>query len=337
MHGGWRYSRGSRVLHLDDKFSLRCKKRNGYRFSHYSIGVHCNKTQQMMTDDAKNLDQLRAEIDRLDKSIHDALMQRMAVVAELAGTKGAAGSMRPAREMEVLRALAEAHEGPMPLAHVIRIWREIMSASLAFQAPFSIYLADDDNGNDNGPGFRDLARFHYGSATEILHQASAGHVIQEVSTQAGAVGVLPEPQFEEDAPWWLHLMFGDENAPRVISRLPLFEGAPGYDFPKALAISNIVQRPTGEDVSLIAVLADVNLRRGIVGEQIKAAGFDAKLTAVAPEEAKSGQRQILFEVSSFVAEDDARIEALVKKNDGVARAKIIGGYATPLHLGEASS
>ena len=278
----------------------------------------------------RSLDELRQEIDRLDSAIHTALMERMAVVEELAGAKGDAASMRPAREMEVLRALVTAHEGALPIAHVIGLWREIMANSLMWQTPYSV--AFFSGGQDLS--FWDLARFHFGSATPLAPQGTIGHVLQEVSQTDGSIGILPEPMFEEAEAWWPHLLFTGDDGPRVIAKLPLFEGAAGYDFPGALALGKVIQRPTGEDASLMVVLADVNLRRAKVIDACSAAGIEAKLLAVAPDPSNAGQRFLLFETTDFVSEDDARLVILNEECDGILRARIIGGYAKPIQLGE---
>jgi len=287
-----------------------------------------------MTDSSqksgRSLDKLRAEIDRLDSVIHAALRDRMGIVEELAGAKGPAGSMRPAREMEVLRALVEAHDGAMPVAQVIRIWREIMAASLAYQSPFDVHLysAGDDI------AFWDLARFHFGSATPLHAQKSFGHVLTEVNNGNGTVGVLPEPEFEESNAWWPHLLFAADDGPRVIAKLPLFEGAAGYDFPSAMVIGNVTQRPTGDDASLVVVLAATTLRRTKVADQVAAVGIKANLLSMAADESDDANRYLLFETTEYVAEDDPRLLALPENGEGIGRAKIVGGYAQTIQLTE---
>ncbi len=275
-----------------------------------------------MTDDA-NLDHLRAEIDRLDDAMHDLLMQRGDIVRRLAGAKGAAPSMRPAREMEVLRRLAARHRGAMPLGAVIRIWREVMAASLALQMPYSVRFFEEDNAR----GMRELARFHFGSATALHGLATSNHVVQEVGEGKGTVGILPEPLFEEDTPWWPHLLFAGADGPRVIARLPMFKNAPGYDFPKALAIANLEQRPTGDDVTLIALLATPELRRAKATSLLEAQGIKAQLVALAQEEGETAQRYMLLETAEFVKEDDPRLQATLNANDGLLQLRVVGGYA----------
>ncbi|MGC8477535.1 MAG: chorismate mutase, partial [Acetobacteraceae bacterium] len=86
---------------------------------------------------------LRAELDRMDDALHDLLMRRAAVVADVAATKPAGGSgLRPGREASILRRLLARHAGPLPARGVVRIWRELLAATTAMQGPFSLAVFD---------------------------------------------------------------------------------------------------------------------------------------------------------------------------------------------------
>ncbi|TAN57065.1 MAG: chorismate mutase, partial [Magnetospirillum sp.] len=90
-----------------------------------------------MSQDSATLDQLRREIDRIDDTIHDLLMQRSAVVESIAAAKPAGRvTLRPGREAAILRRLLGRHRGPFPKMALVRIWREIMGALVALQGPF---------------------------------------------------------------------------------------------------------------------------------------------------------------------------------------------------------
>ncbi len=278
-----------------------------------------------MTDGQKSIEELRSEFDRLDAAIHDLLMQRAAVSGQMAGAKGATPSMRPAREMEILRRLAARHKGEMPLAAVVRIWREIMAASLALQGDFKVYLP----GNDDGHALWDLARFHFGSGAPLVALGGALHVVQELGAGSGDIGVLPEPLFEEDEPWWPHLLFASEGGPRIVAKLPFLSGAPGYDFPPAYAVSNAMQRATGDDATLIAALTGPDFSRAKASALFKAHGIDVRLVSLAPD-GDSGRRYMLFETTAFVAEDDDRLAGLQDASEDMLQLKVVGGYARPI-------
>ena len=296
-----------------------------------SIAARRNKSTGPMTDGQKSLEELRAEIDSLDDAIHDLLMRRVAISGSLAGAKGAAPTLRPAREMEVLRRLAARHRGDMPLAGVVRIWREITAASLALQSDFKVYVL----GGDEGRALWDLARFHFGSGTRLEPVSTAGHVVQHVSESQSDIGILPEPRFEDEGPWWPSLLFAGAQGPRIVARLPMLTNAPGYDFPNAFALAKVEQRPTGDDASLIALLADGDLGRAKVASLLEGQGIEARLISVATDDA--GRRYMLFETTSFVAEDDSRIGAVQAQSDAILNLKVIGGYARPIACGGEAS
>lgn len=281
-----------------------------------------------MSDSPKNLEDLRKEIDRLDEAIHDLLMQRVAISGSLAGAKGQTPTLRPAREMEILRRLAARHRGAMPLAGVVRIWREIMAASLALQGNFKVYLP----GNGEGRALWDLARFHFGSGAPLVALGGVLHVVQELGAGSGDIGVLPEPLFEEDDPWWPHLLFAGEGGPRIVAKLPFLSGAPGYDFPPAFAVSNAMQRATGDDATLIAALTGPDFSRAKAGALFKAHGIDVRLVSLAPD-GDSGRRYMLFESTGFIAEDDERLAGLQDASEDILQLKVVGGYARPIDAG----
>jgi len=279
-----------------------------------------------MTDGPKSLEDLRAEIDRLDEAMHDLLMRRAAISRQMSGAKGAMTSMRPAREMEVLRHLAARHQGEMPLAGIVRIWREIMAASLALQGDFKVYLL----GEDNSRSLWDVARFHFGSGTPLVPLASPAHVVQEIDGGGKDVGVLLEPLIEEDEPWWPHFLFAQRGGARVIARMPFLLNAPGYDFPPALAIANVTQRPTGDDATLIAMLTGPGFNRTKAATLFEAQSINAQFLSIAPDTA-SDRRYMLFETDGFVAEDDARLATILDAADDILQLKAIGGYARPIN------
>ncbi|MBK1658585.1 chorismate mutase [Paracraurococcus ruber] len=107
---------------------------------------------------ADALGALRAEIDRLDDALHDLLMRRAAVVADLAASrvKGGTSPLRPGREAMILRRLLGRHQGALPGDAVVRLWREIFGASSAMQGGFTVALHAPDAAQAR------LARDHFG-------------------------------------------------------------------------------------------------------------------------------------------------------------------------------
>ncbi len=292
-------------------------------------GESIAKLRKNMTETPTSLKELRTEIDRLDGAIHDLLRERAALVGGLVTAKGEAPSLRPAREMEILRGLAANHDGAIPFPVILHIWREIMAASLSLQMPFSVVLPS----GDDGTAYWDMARFHFGSTTIFNTAISVGQIVQDVAETAGAVGVVPDILFEDDTPWWPYLIGAGTRGPRIAARLPLIADQGSL---KAYMIACVAQRPTGDDVSLIAAVVGADMGRTKLASLIKGAGFKAELISVADESGGGDRRGYLFEVHNFVAEDDARL-AVVAKAEGVFQLKVIGGYAAPISLSSSTS
>ncbi|MES2480495.1 MAG: chorismate mutase, partial [Pseudomonadota bacterium] len=86
---------------------------------------------------AKNLAQLRIEIDAVDRELLDMLNRRAALANEVGEIKRVEQSpvYRPEREAQVILGLQQANPGPLKPENVATIWREIMSACRALEAP----------------------------------------------------------------------------------------------------------------------------------------------------------------------------------------------------------
>ncbi|NLZ40147.1 MAG: chorismate mutase, partial [Comamonadaceae bacterium] len=86
---------------------------------------------------APELDALRARIDALDRELLALLNRRAAVAQQVGALKRREGSavFRPERETQVIEGLKEANTGPLADDSVAPIWREIMSACRALEAP----------------------------------------------------------------------------------------------------------------------------------------------------------------------------------------------------------
>ncbi|MFH1578019.1 MAG: prephenate dehydratase [Candidatus Omnitrophota bacterium] len=93
-----------------------------------------------------NLKKLRREIDQLDTRLLKLLNQRAGVASKIAQTKKSQGEARysPDREKQVLDHLVRTNPGPLPVAAIEAIYREIMSSSLAQYSPLTIaYLGPE--------------------------------------------------------------------------------------------------------------------------------------------------------------------------------------------------
>src|SRR6201993_3242875 len=140
--------------------------------------------------DTPSLGDLRAEIDRIDESMHRLLMERGDIIDRLIAvkqTQESGSAFRPAREAEMMRRLVDRHRGMLPLDTVESIWRVIIATFTHVQAPFSVH-ADLSTGDAL---MRDSARFHFGFTVPFVSHMGASAVVAAVSDSKGDLGLVP--------------------------------------------------------------------------------------------------------------------------------------------------
>lgn len=243
----------------------------------------------------------------------------------------------PGREATIMRQLAMRRPADLPLGNVLRMWRELLAATVALEGrmsdrpeePFTVAVYE----LPGAPAHRDLARDHYGSHVALHPFASSYQVIQAV-TAPHTIGILPLPRQGEAEPWWPYLR--GEKTPQVIARLPF--GPPGnvHNSPSgvgALVIGYGAQQATLDaygqtspknDRTLFVVETAEPISSTHLFSAISAAGLTHKLRVTA-------EPSTLIEMEGYVPPDDARLARLCEQL-GVGRSRLmyIGGYAEPL-------
>ena len=277
----------------------------------------------------KSLNALRGEIDAIDEAIHDLLMRRTRVGEEIGKSKGdTEGSHRPGREALIIRRLVDRHAGAFPKQALVGVWREILSAFVRLQGPFSVAAYEPED----SCGFGDLARSHFGGLTPVTAHQSARRVIEEVMRKKATVGILPIPGRDDTEPWWPHLMSGGPAAPMVIARLPFAGSGNCRAGPlEALVISWVRPETTGRDRSFIALDADEGFALASLGPALAEAGLQVSFTAMWGDKETRGTWLYLAEVDDFVTADDRRVKLFMGSTDlPIKRVVVLGSYALPL-------
>ncbi|HVM79399.1 MAG TPA: chorismate mutase [Stellaceae bacterium] len=288
-----------------------------------------------MADPHWTLDELRRKIDEIDDELHDLLMRRTEIVGEIGALKknDRLPALRPGREAMILRRLMARHQGPLPRPLIVRIWRELLSGTIALQVDFAVAVYAPDS----APGYWDIARDHYGSHTPMTAYSTAVQVLRAVTEGEASVGVLPIPQDGEAEPWWPHLSATDPATPKVIARLPFAgHGNARSGDAEALAIGRGDLEATGADRSLLVIDTSREMSRGKLLSALKAGGFEpAFLAAVerVPDFAAD-----LLELEGIVRADDKRLkDALRPLGEATGAISFLGGYARPLTPQEIAS
>jgi len=267
---------------------------------------------------APTLGDLRAEIDRIDASMHALLMERGEIIGELIKVKRTAESgaaFRPAREVSMMRQLVERHRGILPLDTVESIWRVIIATFTFVQAPYSVH-ADFSAGDAL---VRDSARFHFGFTVPLSAHLGAASVVAAVARSKGDLGLVPAISVAGSGAWWTALE--DENAPKIIARLPFVERG---DHPASVPLF-VVSRPIAADGAINEVRT----------WSIKVAGWSAaaarSISAIAeiiasPHGAFDGAA-LLVSIPPNGSLDHL-VKALVAAGASVRSTALVGGHAT---------
>ncbi len=276
------------------------------------------------------LEHLRAEIDRIDQEVLDLLVARSAVVRRIGEVKGdrldGRPALRPAREAQILRRLAERANGRFPAAVLVRMWRELIAAQTRLQAPLSVAVFAP---KERALQVWDLARDHFGSATAMIAVDRPLQALRALADGSATVAVLPLPN--DDDSWWVSLMSDHELQLRVFARLP-FVSSDGEEV-RALALGQPEIEPSGDDLTPLAIEAEQGLSRGGLRELLATAKLNPGWAATWRPDPPAPAVH-LVEVDSFVAAADPRLGALQQAARGeVLRAIPLGGYARPLSPG----
>ncbi len=274
---------------------------------------------------APDLMSLRAELDRLDDSLHDMLMRRAEVVMQVAAlrVKGSV-PLRPGREAAIIRRLLARHTGALPAVGVVRIWRELLAATTAQQRPLLVAVCQA--GGD--PDYPAAAREHFGALTPLRAHRTPALAIGEVSAGVAAVAVLPMPTEDEPpaAAWWAALLSPGHPRLHVVGRLPFWAARPeGSPKVQGLLLSAAAPDPSGRDRSLLGLELPPGVGHARLGSAVAAAGFQAGLT-ILRRDPGGPAAHALVDVDGFVAEDDARLAMLPALRPPV----VLGAYAVPL-------
>jgi len=135
------------------------------------------------------LAELRSRIDALDGQLLALLNQRAQVAEQVGALKKREGTpfFRPDRVAQVIDSISQANSGPLKNAHVTAIWREIMSACLALEAPQRVAVLGPP-----GTFCEQAAVEYFGGAADLMHCANFDEVFHATaagSAQYGVVGV----------------------------------------------------------------------------------------------------------------------------------------------------
>ncbi len=136
----------------------------------------------------KTIQDLRCSIDDVDEKILELLNQRASLVIKVGQVKSAEKRdfHVPSREREVFERLTKKNRGPFPTEGLKSVFREIMSASLALEAPMKVAFF-----GPKATFTHKAAMQHFGLSAELIPQKSIPAVFEEVEKGRTLYGVVP--------------------------------------------------------------------------------------------------------------------------------------------------
>jgi chorismate mutase/prephenate dehydratase len=134
------------------------------------------------------IDDLRAQIDRLDDQLVALLNRRAKLAMRVAENKRRANEafFRPAREKRVYQRVEALNKGPLRRENMRSIYREIIAACLSLEQPMQVACL----GPPGTFSYR-AVREQFGDGAEAVTVASIGEVFDEVEHRRAHYGVVP--------------------------------------------------------------------------------------------------------------------------------------------------
>jgi len=292
-----------------------------------------------------NLKQLRAELDKIDIEIQNLLVQRAQISLDVKNTKLANDlKLKPGREAQILRDIVKRHNGSFPKLELIRIWREILSASLQAQSPFKVAVYKPENNPEDNWRYISAARNHFGSYTPMIAHPLQRRVIEAVLEDECSAGVLPIPQRREQNPWWRHLAVqgntgkdGTSSKPaRIISKIPFAEPAGRSEYSRTEAIECLViakgqTDPSGLDETYVVL----DLSENIPSTRIESRLVENKMSGLVLSvwhDGEAPERWLnLICIKELILADNNKLDRLTEGfNDILNQVTILGSCAIPI-------
>ena len=281
-----------------------------------------------MNEADKKLEAIRREIDGLDSELVALINRRADLAKKIAQIKDGQGKCdegsshyyRPEREAEVLRALIDDNDGPLPGHHVSRIFQEIMSACRALQKPLAVaYLGPQGT-------FTESAAFkHFGHAIDTLPVDSIGGVFRRVESGGGDYGVVPIENSTEGVVGHALDMFVSSGV-SICGEVELgIEDEPG-NTTRFVVIGRQAVGATGRDKT--SVLFSTRDRPGALYELLQSfKKRDINMTRIESRPSRRGNWSYVFYVDFEGHAADANVTAALDELEELAPFyKFLGSY-----------
>jgi chorismate mutase/prephenate dehydratase len=142
---------------------------------------------------ADEIEKLRAQIDRIDDELVEALNRRADLAKRIGAAKGGAAAYRPERESEILRRVSGLSK-VLPAEKITAVFREIISACRGLEEAIRVtYLGPE------GTFSEQAVRKHFGRAVEALPEPTVDDAFRRCESGAAQFTVVPVENSTEGA------------------------------------------------------------------------------------------------------------------------------------------
>ncbi len=281
--------------------------------------------------DTNELSTYRQQIDALDDQLIALLEERIAIVGKVGEFKRkyhpGQCPLRPGREAQMVRRIIEkCQKGAFPPSAAAAMWRILIGASTALEAPLKLAVYTPDNDSS----LYWMAREYFGPSVPVNRHPHVKRVIGDIMDNKASVGIVPMLQSADTSYWWTNLLQGGNSTPKIFAHVPFAHyGAPVRDTPTGLAIGCIEPEETGDDMTLLVLEADHNASQNRLQVAFSEAMLEPNWISVATISASV--RHHLIEVKGFIPTSH---EAIRKLRDtlgsSIANIHFLGAYAAPI-------
>lgn len=266
---------------------------------------------------AERLAAFRARIDAMDERISQLLIERTAIIAEVAALKAAhwpgRNHIRPAREGQMHQAVARRFAGTdIPPIAALGIWRQMIGAATSLESPLKAVSLIHQ------PHHAWLAREYFGVGVGNRSEASLADMLEVM--QQGEANILLLPA-AESSDWWRDALLFKSHGLHVFATLPVTTQPMPLGVAPALALAPVQPEPSGDDRSYLVLVTHAAVEASELASVLPAHVISADST------------HHLLVVDGFITEASAEYTALTHALGArLLSLTVLGAHPLPVSL-----
>ncbi len=288
-----------------------------------------------------SLNDLRAEIDKVDDQLISLLGSRMKIidrVGELKKSNNEKFFIRSNREADMIKNLIKKSDSSFPKSSIISIWRKIIAAANMHEQNLKISIHNPKN----IPDYSYLVREHYNEEVPIFSHDSLTNIVTEIEKGETQIGVFSLPKANQEGAkpdessdnWWINLA-NNKSGIKVFAKLPFVEFSDKktniQDSSNLVMVAIKEAEKSSEDNSLLYVEVPKEISKSQILSSFKENKLDAKILKSVKLAQVENMMFYLVEVSGFYEESDVALKNF-SKSKIKPYVKVLGCYALPIKI-----